>query len=140
MSEKDDKISPEDVIEQLHLLISQLTIEDQVELLEVLKTRRGDQRSSTRKPFFSEVIYTSEKGAHHEFTKDISETGIFIETPMPFKIGEKLSITFPVELLAKHIKLSGVIARKSKNGIGVKFDKIDQDKQTILRHLMENLQ
>lgn len=132
--------APKDLLDRIEKMIRKISEEEQFELYKKLKTLVNDERrKSNRKLFFNEIVYTSSLGAHHEFTKDISEDGLFIETPIPLKIGEKLSITFPMKEQSEHIKLSGEIVRKTETGVGVKFHPIDRAKQTLLINLLKSL-
>ncbi len=133
--------APEDILDQIDTMIRNLPKEEQFELYKELKSRvrEGNQRSSNRKKFFNDIIFTSSRGAHHEFTKDISEGGIFIETPIPFKEGEQLTLTFPLKAHSEHIRLSGEIVRKTDIGIGIKFTPLDEGKKALLKNLIETL-
>jgi hypothetical protein len=125
-------------------MVRNLSEEEQLALYRELKARPlalevGDQRKSTRKKFFKDILFTSSRGGHHEFIRDISETGVFIETPIPFTEGETLTITFPLKTGEEHIRVHGQIVRKTDVGIGIRFHPIDKAKSTLLKNLLESL-
>jgi len=88
------------------------------ELEEMLSKGR---RRHYRKPFFMVVDYTTQGHAYRDFIQNISPGGVFIETPMSFRIGQELSLTFELPSCQHHIKISGEVVRTSPQGIGVKF-------------------
>jgi hypothetical protein len=80
------------------------------------------KRKHYRKPFFMVVDYTTQGHAYRDFIQNISPGGVFIETPMSFRIGQELSLTFALPSCQHHIKISGEVVRTSPQGIGVKFN------------------
>jgi hypothetical protein len=139
MDAQDFQTAPKDLVSQIEKIVRNLPKDEQFELYKMLKSQVGNQRQSQRKTFFNEIVFTSSRGAHDEFSTDICEDGIFIETPIPFAVGERLAITFPIKNKNEHIKLYGTIARKTDNGIGVKFCPVDKTKAMLLKDLLESL-
>ena len=79
------------------------------------------KRKHYRKTLLTVVDYTTQGNAYKDFIQNISPGGVFIETPMPFSVGEELSLTFTLPSYQKHIKITGKVVRISTQGIGVKF-------------------
>jgi hypothetical protein len=88
------------------------------ELEEALSKGR---RKHYRKPVFMVVDYTTQGHAYRDFIQNISPDGAFIETPISFRIGQELSLTFALPSCQKHIKITGQVVRTTPQGIGVKF-------------------
>ena len=53
-----------------------------------------EKRQHPRIPYFAAVEYVAQGRAYTDFIRDTSRGGMFIETHLPFMIGEKLSLTF----------------------------------------------
>lgn len=90
-----------------------------LEVLEEMVFEGG--RKHYRKPVFTVVDYATQGHAYRDFIRNISAGGVFIETPMPFSVGQELSLTFALPIYQKHIKITGEIVRIDSQGIGVKF-------------------
>jgi Tfp pilus assembly protein PilZ len=80
-----------------------------------------EKRKHDRKPFFMVVDYTTRGRAYRGFIQNISPGGVFIETPVPFSVGQELSMSFALPTRQKHVRISGEVVRTSPQGIGVKF-------------------
>ncbi len=79
------------------------------------------KRKHDRKRLFTVVDYTTQGRAYRGFIQNISPGGVFIETSVPFSVGQELSLSFPLHSYQKHVKISGEVVRTSPQGIGVKF-------------------
>jgi len=88
------------------------------------------KRKHHRKPFFMVVDYTAQGYAYRDYIKDMSAGGVFIETPVRFRIGQELSLSFALPTRQRHIKVRGQVVRTSPQGIGVKF-KIAREHQEV---------
>jgi uncharacterized protein (TIGR02266 family) len=91
------------------------------------------KREHYRKPFFTVVDFTTRGHAFKDFIKNISPGGVFIETSIPFNVGQELSLTFALPNCQKHIKITGEVVRITPQGIGVKFGMLKQQQETIQR-------
>jgi hypothetical protein len=99
--------------------ICEHTERSDLEVLEEMVFKGG--RKHYRKPVFTVVDYATQGHAYKDFIRNISPGGVYIETPMPFSVGQELSLTFALPTYEKHIKISGEIVRVDSQGIGVKF-------------------
>ena len=105
-------------------LICDMSIPQQLELLEQLdhqsyKGGRDDPRQD-RKIL---VAYEKNNYLYKDVTRDISHTGVFIETHSPPAIGEDITISFSLSEGKKPIKISGRVVRTTPNGFAVKFQR-----------------
>ena len=120
------------VVARLHELIKEMSENEQQDLLSELEERLYQKkRVHERKPFPTTVDYLTASGAYRDFIKDISDGGVFIETPRPRSVGESISMTFLLPAHEKRIKVQGVIVRVDAEGFGVKFETSQVQKEII---------
>ena len=128
------------VTARLFELITNMSEDEQLSLLKKLQERPfRDKRRHERKPFFMVVDYSTEDRVYKDYIKDISAGGIFIETRMPFSVGQELSLSFPLPNYQKYIKITGEVIRISPHGIGVKFKMLNQDQEAMIKSLLPDL-
>lgn len=126
------------VVDQIIELVKGMPVNDQRILLEQLKDKVSKRRRlHTRKPYFMVVDYATHDRTYADFIKDISFSGVFIQTHKPFTIGQAISLTFPLPDQKKHIKINGEIIRTSEEGIGVKFHMFDGSQEEMIKSLLE---
>ncbi len=120
------------VLARLYELIKNMSKEEQRALLDELEERLFKKtRKHERKPFLSTLDYSTESGSYRDFVKDISVEGVFIETNIPFSVGEGISMTFLLPEHEKKIKIHGEIVRIDEQGIGVQFKSSQVQKEII---------
>jgi Tfp pilus assembly protein PilZ len=122
MAETKQQISQTDVTFRLFELITDMTFEEQVAMLEELekkKTRRT--RRHKRRETNLTVYYATHDRAYRDIIQNISPTGVFIETREPFAVGQEILLSFTPSRNADAIKVRGKVVRVSDAGIGVKF-------------------
>lgn len=73
------------------------------------------------------------------FARDISMEGVFIENRHPGAAGEPVQLTLSSPELPKPLKIDGVIARITDDGIGVRFNKHHATRNQILRVLVDRI-
>ncbi len=111
--------------------------EQQALLKELQAGRFKGRRRHGRKPFFMVVDYTSQDFTYNDFIQNVSAGGVFIETSMPFSLGQQVLLTFPLPDYQKHIKISGEIVWTSAQGIGVKFKKVNRNQELMIKSLLK---
>jgi Tfp pilus assembly protein PilZ len=125
------------VVARLHELIKRMSKEEQEALLSGLEEKLFKKtRKHERKPFLSTLDYSTESGSYRDFVKDISIEGVFIETSIPFSVGELISMTFLLPEHEKKIKIHGEIVRIDEQGIGVQF-KTSQVQKEIIKSFVD---
>ncbi len=97
----------------------------------------GGRRRHPRKPFFMVVDYATQDRAYKDFIQNISAGGVFIETQIPFSVGQEISLTFPLPNYQKYIKINGDVVWTSPRGIGVTFKMPSQDQEAMIKSLLE---
>ena len=121
-------------------VIKAMSEDEQLALLKELEERlfKG-RRKHEREPFFMAVDYSTKDRFYKDYIQDISAGGVFIETRIPFRAGQEVSLTFPLPNYQKYIKIMGKVARVTTRGIGVKFKTVDQDQEVMIKSLLQRL-
>jgi uncharacterized protein (TIGR02266 family) len=127
-----------DVLHRINDLIRMMSEKELRMLLEELEQRvlKG-RREHHRKPFFTYVDYADKHGAYRDFIQDISSGGVFIQTRMPFSVGQEVSLTFPIPNQPENLKIPGNIVRIGEEGIGVQFMVADDHQRKMVQTLLE---
>ena len=122
MAEPKQQKSQTDVTFRLFELITDLTFEEQVGMLEELekKQTRHTRRHKRRETNLT-VYYATHDRAYRDTIQNISPTGVFIETREPFNVGQEILLNFTPARNADPIKVRGKVVRITDDGIGVKF-------------------
>jgi len=121
-------------------LIKSMPEDEQRTLLKDLEEKPFEgRRKKVRKPFLMAVDYSTQDHVYKDFIQDISTGGVFIQTHMPFTIGQEVSLTFPLPNYQKHIKIVGEIVRSTAQGVGVKFKMADQDQAAMITSFLESI-
>jgi len=121
-------------------LIKNMPEDEQRTLLKDLEEKPFEgRRKHVRKPFLMAVDYSTQDHVYKDFIQDISTGGVFIQTHMPFTVGQEVSLTFPLPNYQKHIKVTGEVVRSTTQGVGVKFKMADQDQTAMITSLLESI-
>ncbi|MBW1737036.1 MAG: PilZ domain-containing protein [Deltaproteobacteria bacterium] len=96
-----------------------------------------DTRENIRKPYNMVVDYVAQDRFCNDFIKNVSSGGMFIETRMPFLVGQDIILTFPLPKNRKHVKIAGEVIRTTAQGIGVKFKIANEDQEAVIKSLLE---
>ena len=105
-------------------LICDMSIPQQLELLEKLDRKRyKGARAEPRHDRKILVAYEIDDYIHKDITRDISNTGVFIETHSPPAIGETITLSFSFSEDKKPVKVSGRVVRTTPDGFAVKFQR-----------------
>jgi len=119
-------------------LIKSMSEDEQRTLLKDLEERPFEgRRKHVRKPFLMAVDYSTQDHVYKDFIQDISSGGVFIQTHMPFTVGQEVSLTFPLPSFQKHVKVIGEVVRSTPQGVGVKFKMADKDQEAMITSLLE---
>ena len=124
------------VISKLFQIILELSEEQQLALLRHAEDIYADeQRHSIRKSCNIPVSYATDYRVYSNHIKNISQTGLFIETQRPLIVGDEIVMTFSIEGFDKPFKMRGDIAHTSRTGVGVEF----KNTNLYLREMIELL-
>ena len=116
----------DNVLERLMMLIIEMSGEKRLNLLSQIEAAAFEEETDTkrdepRKAYNRTVYFDFENFTYTGTIIDISTTGIFIETPEPFKIGQMIMVNIPDAHGDSHVRLAGEVVRTESEGIGIKF-------------------
>ena len=121
---------------RLFEIILKLNPEQQEKLLSYAEELHfEDLRQSRRKGCHIPVNYTSQNRIHLDPIKNISKSGVFIETQTPLFIGEEIWLTFCMHGYDHPLKIKGEIVRANRLGVGVEY----RDISPYLTEMLETL-
>lgn len=125
MTDNND-LSSSEVITRLFEIITNISEANRRQLLNVLEkniqSKFSLRRKHHRQPYKINVDFTIDDFPFRFFTLNISKSGVFIETDLPFLNNKELSIVFELPGCENPIKAKGEIVRTDSAGIGVKFN------------------
>ena len=140
--EKESSTKRSSISARLISKVIQMPEDEQWALLNELEGRAPKKapkgkREHPRKPFLMVVDYASPDRVYKDFIQNISPGGVFIETAIPFSVGQEISLAFPLPKSQKHVKIAGEVVHVEDRGIGVKFKLADQEHETLIETLLE---
>ena len=131
MKNNDNKIGREEVYNKILAIILALSEAQMRNLLKSLEkwqqSKFDEKRKYHRKHTFIWTECSANTRFFTDFIQNLSVSGLFIETQLPFFVGEELSMTFSLPGADNPIKITGKIVRIDSNGIGVQFDELLSD-------------
>ena len=116
--------------------------EDQQEMLlkQAERLPKREKRANDRNLCHTKVFFSTSKHVYSSYIKNISPTGLFIETDEPMQTGEKILMLFNIKGINKTLKIKGEIAHTANAGLGVKFKDLEPPMANELKSIMVNLQ
>ena len=133
MKELNNNLKPSEVTAYLFEKIANLPEADRQNLINGLFERKQHNfdvsRRHPRKPSKIPVDCLICNLSFTNFIQNISKSGAFIETTLPFLINKAVTMSFCLPDNEVPVKTSGKIARTDPKGIGVKFDEVLSDIQ-----------
>lgn len=118
----DNKSEEVNITSRLLNLILDMSIDKKLEILKFIdKWESKGVRRHHRKPLLIPIEYTAKHLVFRDAIKNISASGVFIETRMPFTVGQDIKMMFRLPRSRKLIQAVGEIVRSDSQGIGVKF-------------------
>jgi Tfp pilus assembly protein PilZ len=124
-------------ITKLFNLILTLNSEEQRFLLKKIeKLILKEKRTSVRKTCRIPVRYYYNERIFNNFIVNISRDGCFIETPKPLPIGENFLMDIYLGGDADTIRIKGEVAHASRKGMGIEFEKVNNNLLEKLGNLL----
>ncbi len=137
-SEKD--MANGSVTARLMDLISRLPVHAQEVLLRKLEEKTGlYKRKHPRKPYVSEVNFSTGDQAYKELVQDISPGGLFIETRAPLAVGQEITLLLSFPDHERPMKILGEVVRATDEGIGVKFKHPSPIVEEVLTNIVDQM-
>ena len=119
--------------EQKQTLLSLLEKRRLLELLEIW--RQEDRRTMPRKRTPLSVHCYTKDQAFEDSVRDISSTGVFIETSALLSVGEEITLSFSSPHSEEPVKVTGEIVWTGPGGVGVEFKAASKDLEAIIKTL-----
>ena len=87
-----------------------------------------DSRRHPRKSFSASVFFGSQNGHHKGRIRNISRSGLFIETRSRFEIGHPIQIVVPDDRFDQYLSITGRVVRSGSGGIGLRITRVARRK------------
>jgi Tfp pilus assembly protein PilZ len=127
-------------ISKLFQIVIGLTEEQQLSLLrhaEDLFAR--EKRINIRKSCNIPVNYATDYRVYTNHIKNISQSGLFIETQRPLIVGDEIIMAFRLDGFNKPLKIKGEIAHATRKGVGVEFRDISPYIEEMIDILLKQM-
>ncbi|MBW2242445.1 MAG: PilZ domain-containing protein [Deltaproteobacteria bacterium] len=98
-----------------------------------------DRRHSDRAPVTVRIAYETVDSLFSEFTRNINEGGVFIETEQPLGLEEQVQLQFQLPGDEEPVKLSGRVVRVESSGMGIEFGELDAIARERINQLVVQL-
>jgi len=104
-----------------------------------------ERRLSERAPVTVRVDYSTVDAMFSEFTRNINEGGLFIESETPLTLDEQVQLQFRLPGIEDPFKLSGRVAWVREGGpdgppgMGVEFENLDADARLRFDEIVQAL-
>ena len=107
-------------------------------------TQGSDRRRSDRAPVEVEVQYETVDELFTEFTRNINEGGLFVETTRPLAVDEAVQLSFKLPGASEAIRVTGRVVRlQTKDegvaGMGIEFEQLDDAARAAIDGLVRSL-
>ncbi len=109
-------------IEELTCIANRLPEQQGQELLALISTWSKESRSARRVRYIEGVKFSSGRGLYLGKARDISTSGIFIETDAALEADQHVHMHLKLSFSPAPIEISGTVARQSPDGIAVIFN------------------
>ena len=122
-------------------IILKLNQEQQAELLKYAEELRfKDKRKSMRKGCDIPVSYSTQYRIQLDSIKNISKSGLFIETRVPLIVGEEILMSFNIHGYDRPLKINGEVVRASRLGVGVVYKEISPYLGEMIDNLVKRIE
>lgn len=104
-----------------------------------------DRRRANRAGVTVRIDYATVDEMFSEFTRDINEGGLFIETEKPHQPGTEVSMQFHLPGSAEALRTIGRVVRVTSGsvgvpaGMGIEFDELTPDDRVKIDHIVRRL-
>jgi Tfp pilus assembly protein PilZ len=100
----------------------------------------SENRTAPRKLCLISISWSDKDNIITHYIKNISSTGVLIETTEPFEIGQEISIRIlaPSNLQTDN-HFNGTVVRSDSEGIGVQFTREDDLQIATIENLIQKI-
>ena len=103
---------------------------------ELLSKEQRAPRKSCRIP----VRYSTFDRMYSDQIKNISKSGVFIETQRPIFVGEEILIELKIEGVNKPLKIKGNVVHASQSGVGIRFKNMNPHFPKIMAVILDEME
>ena len=119
-------------ISKLFKLILNLNEAHQEALLEKGQALLSKEKRAPRKTCRIPVRYSTFDRMYSDQIKNISLSGVFIETQRPIFVGEEILIELKIEDVNEPFKIKGNVVHASQSGVGIRFKNLNSNLSKIM--------
>jgi hypothetical protein len=95
----------------------------------------AELRKNARRQFCKSVFILLVNDYYQGRSKNLSRSGIFIETTLRISVGQSIKLVIPGTKIDKGVMLKGRVVHKNQDGIGIRFTKLIKAKTTQKRQI-----
>jgi c-di-GMP-binding flagellar brake protein YcgR len=120
------------------LEFTEISADDRHMLLRLIHHKTGDRRLTPRAPLATQV--ECDRCMSLAFSRDVSLSGMFIETAIPLPVGSALTVRFNLDQKDKVVTASARVAyHLEKMGMGILFTEIEPQGREAIREYVESV-
>jgi Tfp pilus assembly protein PilZ len=119
-------------IPKLFKLILNLNEAHQEALLKKGQALLSKEKRAPRKTCRIPVRYSTFDRMYSDPIKNISQSGVFIETQRPIFVGEEVVIELKIEDVNEPFKIEGDVVHASQSGVGIRFKNLNSNLSKIM--------
>lgn len=101
-------------------------------------SQRQNLRQHSRYDCLVGVEYRIDDVNYHCYMRDLSEGGAYLETDQPVQLDQRLVLTLFSPMLEQSCAIKGIVVRRDKKGLGVRFEDLILDQKQVIRSLIES--
>lgn len=145
MTRTDKNVAKYDLLGRLVERLYDLPVEELKALLTQVEARRVEigpddlERNGARKRCVITVDYVAANRVLSDFTEDISNSGVFVNTTQPFNLGDKIVLAIAFAGDQNPFRIPAEVVRQTDKGVGLKFDYTSQVQRAIVETFVDNL-
>ena len=123
-------------ISKLFKLILNLNEAHQEALLKKGQALLSKEKRAPRKTCRIPVRYSTFDRMYSDPIKNISQSGLFIETQRPIFVGEEVVIELKLADLNEPFKIRGDVVHASRSGVGIRFKNLNSNLSKIMADIL----
>jgi Tfp pilus assembly protein PilZ len=131
------KLDGSDVVKQIALLAAKLPEHQAQELLAMIDNWKENERSAPREKYIDLLHFSSKSGVHDGRARNVSASGVFIESSDKFEMGEDVQLVMTFISSPDPVRIRGTVVRITPAGIGVRFDLSSQSQKMLMNAIIK---
>ena len=98
-----------------------------------------ERRRAPRAPVTVSIHYATVDALFSEFTRNVNEGGVFIETDEPLEMDQSVVVQFTLPGTDAPVQARGRVVRLEPSGMGIEFEKLDGSAREAIDALVREL-